>query len=107
MVDRSEVKRKETIIKMGAPKPDSPVLDMYDCTKVSPYQTEEVLADKVWKVAYKMESFSGFFNTNIEHRKGAKVLFGDVNNKDYQEKLLKAAEVYGDKAVEATKKVAV
>ena len=104
MVDRSEVKRKQTIIKMGAPKPDSPVLDMYDCAKVSPYQTEEVLADKVWKVAYKMESF---FNTNIEDRKSTKVLFGDVTSKDYQEKLLKAAEVYGDKAVEATKKVAV
>jgi len=99
--NRTELKRKQTIIQMNAPKPSNPLMDMYDCKQESPYETQEVLKDKVWKVAYKAENF---FYTNTADRKIGKIFFGDPSTPDYQQKILAAASVYGDKAVEATKK---
>ena len=96
---RTEEKRRQTLVKMNAPKPEQPVLDYYDCKKETPYEIEEVLQDKVWNVSYKAE------NMISRNKKMSKMFFGDPEKPEYQQKLLSAAKVYGDDAVETAKKV--
>ena len=52
---QSDQKRRETTVSMSAPDPNNPILDLYDCKGENPYTIEEILADKVWRVGYKME----------------------------------------------------
>ena len=96
---RTEEKRRQTLVKMNAPKPEQPVLDYYDCKKETPYEIEEVLQDKVWNVSYKAE------NMISRNKKMSKMFFGDPEKPEYQQKLLSAAKVYGDDAVETARKV--
>ena len=87
---------------MNAPKPEEPIFDVYDCTKETPYEIEEVLKDKVWNVTYKCEAW---FNTKKGNKKMTAAFFGDPEKPEYQNKLLTAAKVYGEEAVEVVKKV--
>ena len=57
-LNRTEEKRRQTLVKMNAPKPEEPTYDKYDCIKETPYEIEEVLKDKVWSVSYKSENFN-------------------------------------------------
>ena len=86
---------------MNAPNPNDPVKDMYDCIQESPYEIEEVLKDKVWKVVYKAEDFM----ITKGNKKMTKMFLGDPEKREYQDKVLSAAKAYGDKAVETAKQV--
>ena len=86
---------------MNAPNPNDPVKDMYDCIQESPYEIEEVLKDKVWKVIYKAEDFM----ITKGNKKMTKMFLGDPEKREYQDKVLSAAKAYGDKAVETAKQV--
>ena len=46
---RTEEKRRQTLIKMNAPKSDDMWMDMYDGIKENPYKIEEVLETKARK----------------------------------------------------------
>merc|ERR1712018_893438 len=44
--------RKRLMIMSNAPDLSCPIQDLYDCKRENPYQVEEVLQDKVWRVGY-------------------------------------------------------
>ena len=90
------------MVKQNAPNPDSPLLDYYDCKKETPYEIEEVLEGKVWKVMYKTENFP---MTKSANKKVSKMFGFDPNSIQFQQKLLTAAKAYGETAVEVVRKV--
>ena len=59
----------------GAPDPSSPILDPYDCNGENPYQIEEVLEKKVWRVGYSSEQF---FYTSPKNREEVKTTESDT-----------------------------
>ena len=99
---RTEEKRRQTLIKMNAPKSDDMWMDMYDGIKENPYKIEEVLENKVWKVMYRAEDFAV---TKVANRKMQGMFFGDPETPAYQNKLLASARKYGEACEEQVKKV--
>ena len=92
--------RKSMMSKQNAPKPGSVLKDIYDLTGESPYQTEEVVAGKVWAVTYKSED-AGV--TREEAKNEAKAFGMDPTSPEFRKKVLEAAANYGPRAVEVCK----
>jgi len=101
IMNRTEEKRRQTLIKMNAPKSDDMWMDMYDGIKENPYKIEEVLENKVWKVMYRAEDFAV---TKVANRKMQGMFFGDPETPAYQNKLLASARKYGEACEEQVKK---
>ena len=79
----------------------NPVLDTYDANGETPYQIEEVLKNRVWRVGYRQEQF---FFTRAKDRQNVAMLDLDPMNLRYQQKAISAAKEYGQEAVDVVKK---
>ena len=81
----------------SAPKPNSHILDPYDCNGKNPYHVEEVLENKVWRVTYDIEQFSITKTENHERYRYR------PDSEEFKNKVLASAMKYGDEAVTVSK----
>ena len=92
--------RKSMMSKQNAPKPGVLLKDIYDLTGENPYETEELVPDKVWVITYKTEDAGA---TREEAKNEAKVFGMDPTSAEFRRKVLEAAANYGPRAVEVCK----
>ena len=95
-----ESMRRKMVTKQNAPTADQG-RDLYDCTGKTPYNIKEIKPGTIWQVEYIMEQTT---LTNKEAKLKAKEFGLDPNSKDYQEKCLQAAALFGEEALEVAKK---
>ena len=69
-------------------------MDLYDSKGENPYEIEEVLKDKVWRVTYSGEAM--FYTRSKMKKPGS---FSDPTVGKYRSKVLNAAKRYGDEVV--------
>ena len=89
------LKKNSSLIK-GAPKKDFPMLDIYDYNGQNPYEIEEVLPGKIWRVGYNMENF---MYTQAEPKQGSGIMGMDPRTDEFEQKVLMAAEEYGGQEI--------
>lgn len=88
--------KTNNLVKEGAPKPGSPLRDKYDCNKEDPYDIQEVVPNKIWKVQHSSEN--SFFTTKAG-KEGAAVLGMDFNSKEFEMKMKRGAAKHSEEAV--------
>ena len=75
-------------------------MDRYDCTGETPYKINEILTNSVWQVEYQTENFP---ITRESEKNQAKAFGIDPNSKEYQDKVLMAAESFSEEAIKVVK----
>ena len=75
-------------------------MDPYDCNQQNPYQIEEVLENKVWRIGYNLEQF---IHTRPKNREDFKLLGMDPTSQEFERKVLISANGYGNEAFNAVK----
>ena len=89
--------RKKAISKQNAPNPDKLPRDIYDLTKESPYETEEVLPGRLWAVIYTYEDYG---LTDKKTRQMMALMGIDPQSEKFRTKVVDLAAKHGPEAEE-------
>ena len=80
--------------------PNPPIQDLYDYYGQNPYEIEEVVENRIWRVNYKFENF---WYTTAQGKASLDFLGVDPNDEIFQNKVIEGAKAYGEKAVQVVK----